>query len=96
LALSKNITEYEDCREHLDRALSSQRGIRINMPSSGGAIHLRQRMYKLRQLEKLKSLEIYEMGDSRRNKSAYDNLTITVVGDSVEVRHAEPLTIEDL
>lgn len=96
MALSKNITEYEDCREHLDRALSSTKGIRITTSAPGVAIHLRQRMYKLRQLEKVRSTEIYEIGDERRNKTPYDNLSITVVDDAVEIRHTAPLLVEDL
>lgn len=96
MPLSRNITEYEDCREHLDRALVATTGIRINLSTSGGAVHLRQRLYKLRQLEKIRSTEIYEIGDERRNKTPYDNLSIQVVGDSVEIRHTAPITIEDL
>lgn len=96
MALSKNIEEYEDCRDHLDRAVMSSKGIRINMPSSGGAIHLRQRLYKFRQLEKFQSAKIYELGDARRGKTAYDALLIKVVGDSVEVTHGEPITVEEL
>jgi hypothetical protein len=53
-------------------------------------------MYKLRQLEKVRSTEIYEIGDERRNKTPYDNLSITVVEDAVEVRHTAPLLVEDL
>lgn len=96
MALSKSITEYEDCREHLDRALVSTKGIRITTPAPGVAIHLRQRLYKLRQLEKVRSTEIYEIGDERRNKTPYDNLSITVSADAVEIRHTTPLLVEDL
>lgn len=96
MALSKNITEYEDCREYLDRALVATTGTRIKLPSNGGAVHLRQRLYKLRQLEKVRSLELYEIGDERRNKTPYDNLAIVVVDNTVEIRHAEPIIVEDL
>lgn len=96
MALSKNIAEYEDCREHLDRALASDKGIRINTDSHGTAVHLRQRIYKLRQLEKVRSLEIYEIGDPRRNVTPYDDLSAVVVDSSVEIRHRQPMTVEDL
>lgn len=96
MALSKNIAEYEDCREHLDRAISSPKGIRITLPTAGQAVHMRQRLYKLRQLEKLRSVELYDVGDDRRNKTPYDNLAIAVVDNCVEVRFAEPIVVENL
>lgn len=96
MALSKNITEYEDCREHLDRALVSRAGIRITCPDSGGAVHLRQRLYKLRQMEKVRSTELYDIGDARRNHTPYDNLHIKVVGNSIEIRHVAPIMVEEL
>jgi hypothetical protein len=96
MALSKNIAEYEDCREWLDRALSSANGIRKTLPDNGKAIYTRQRLYKLRQLEKIASIDTYEVGDERRSKTAWDNLTIEVVDNCVEIRHAKPIEVEEL
>lgn len=96
MALSKNIIEYEDCREHMDRALASANGIRITVRDKGQAIHLRQRMYKLRQLEKIQSTNLYEIGDERRLVTPYDNLVITVNDNAVEIRHGVPAVIEEL
>jgi hypothetical protein len=96
MALSNNIVEYEDCRDHLDRALASRNGIRITCPSPGKAIHLRQRLYKLRQLEKIESTKLYEVGDPRRNSTPYENLEAVVVGPTLEIRPTEPLIIEEL
>lgn len=96
MALSSNIAEYEDCREHLDRALSANVGIRITLPSKGEAIHLRQRLYKLRQLEKLKSTEIFEVGDPRRGVSVYDNLRVFIEENVLEIRQVSPIHVEEL
>lgn len=96
MGLSSKLEDYEDVREHMDRAVASTNGIRVNLSNGGGAINLRQRMYKLRQLEKRRSLELYEVGDERRAKTVYDNLTIMVVGNSVEIRHGVAATVEDL
>lgn len=96
MALSKNIVEYEDCREHLDRALQSANGIRITLATNGQAVHLRQRLYKLRQLEKVRSTEIFDVGDERRLVTPYDNLSISVKDNAVEIRHSIPPVIEEL
>lgn len=96
MALSKNIIEYEDCREQLDRALASEKGIRITVRDKGAAIHLRQRLYKLRQLEKIRSTELFDIGDERRSTTPYDNLVITVNDNAVEIRHGVPAVIEEL
>jgi hypothetical protein len=65
-------------------------------PSPGKAIHLRQRLYKLRQLEKIESTKLFEVGDERRNVTPYDNLEAVLVGSTVEIRPTEPLVIEEL
>lgn len=98
MPLPNNIQLYEDIRHHLDRALESPNGIRLNTATSGQAVNLRQRLYKLRALEKERSLEIFEPGDERRAKTAWDNLEIEhTKGDPfLTIVHRAPVTVEDL
>ena len=96
MALSNNIASYEDIRLHLDRALGAETGIRLRCNSHGQAVHMRQRLYKLRALEREQSLELYEPGDSRRATSAYDLLKIEVEDEHVLILQIAPIVVEDL
>lgn len=80
MPLSNNIAHYEDIRPYLDRALNAESGLRITLASHGQAVNLRQRLYKLRQLERIANLEVYPIGDERRGTSSWDHLIIDVSG----------------
>ncbi len=96
MALSNDIRLYDDIRSHLDRALDSSAGIRINCQSRGMAINLRQRLYKLRALEKERSVEVYPPNDLRRATTPWDLLYMTVVDNALIITHRDPVTVEDL
>jgi hypothetical protein len=96
MALSRDITTFEDIRPYLDQALSAEKGIRITTPSKGSAVHLRQRLYTLRALERKNSLSIYDVGDERRGKSAYDDIAISVDECAVEIRKTTPIVVQEL
>lgn len=96
MALSNDITSYEDVREYCDRALTSPKGIRVTPPTPGGAVHLRQRIYKLRQLERANAVAIYEIGHPLRGRSAYDNIIVNIVDGAVEITVGEPIQVEEL
>lgn len=74
MGLSQEIRSYEDIRQLLDEALGSERGVAISYSTRGKALHQRQRMYKFRSLDRLASVDIFPVGDSRRGVSAYDAL----------------------
>lgn len=96
MPLAKNINAYEDIRQHFDRALQSQAGIRITTPTHGSAVSMRARFYAMRKLERERSLELYEPGDPRRGVSPYENLSIEIEDNSVVLRHTAPIVVEDL
>jgi hypothetical protein len=52
MGMSESIHSYEDIRGFLDRALESERGVKIEVAEKGKAISMRQRMYKLRTLDR--------------------------------------------
>lgn len=98
MPLTNNISDYEAVRVYLDRALESPAGIKITLPSHGQAVHLRQKLYKLRQLETRASVDVFPVGDDRRGASPWDGLSIQVEKGSCELRilHQTPIRIEEL
>lgn len=96
MPLAKNISAYEDIRQHFDRALQATTGIRITKASHGAAVSMRARFYAMRKLERERSLEIYEPGDPRRGASPYENLSIEVEDNAILIRHVAPDLVEDL
>lgn len=96
MALSKTLSDYEDIRPKLDHALTTEKGIRVLLPDHGKAVHMRQRCYALRKLEKRASQDIFEIGDERRGTSAYDNLEFAVVDCAVEIRKVASMIVEEL
>lgn len=99
MPLPNDIRLYDDIRQHLDRAIASA-GIRITCASYGQAVNLRQRLQKLRQLEKLKSVEIFlEPDDPRRATTPWDVLSMNIKkGDNVLylIPDRVPIIAEDL
>lgn len=96
MPLPTDIRLYDDIRPHLDRAVESRAGIRITCATKGQAINLRQRLQKLRQLEKARSVDLYEQGDDRRAVTPWDNLHMTVKDNALLLEHRQPISVEDL
>lgn len=97
MALSNDLKSYEDIRPYFERALATEKGIRLETRSRGQAIHLRQRLYKLRQLDRLRSTDLFEPGDERRGVSVYENVEVIIEDEvNVIIRPIEPVRIEEL
>jgi len=85
----------EDIRQAMDRAVSSEKGIRITFkegsPEANSAIatSVRARMHKLRLADRRNSTEVYPQDHPMHGQSAWDGLFIQKVGNadgSVELR----------
>jgi hypothetical protein len=85
MPLSNSPMAYTDIRTAMDRALQSDKGIRVKIGEAGKAIHFRQKCYKLRLLDRKNSLNIYPKDHPMHGVSAYDSLVITVVPEIGEV-----------
>lgn len=96
MPLSTNIAHYEDIRPHLDRALDSDKGVRITCENKGQAINTSQRLNKLRLLERERASEVFDVGDPRRGNGPYDLLTVRVEDNAILITHKVPLIIEEL
>lgn len=85
---------FEDVRGIFDRALASEKGIRVTQTSPGQAIHMRQRLYRFRAADRKQSMQIYAKGDSGFGVSAYDSLIVKVEGNCVFILPADSATLE--
>lgn len=93
---SPSMGSYNDVRAALDRALESEHGVKVDAKSMGNAIHLRQRMYSFRTLDRKRSTEVYPPGDPRYNTSAYDCLTFTQADTFIYIKKPPPLELIEL
>lgn len=93
MGLSKAVGSYDDCRQLLDKALASEKGIKITRESAGAAKHLRHRMNAYRAQTRRQSMTMYEPGNPAYNVSPYDGLVLRVVENVIYV---EPASIEGL
>ena len=84
---SQALASYDDVRAFMDRALDSERGVRIPVKDRNRAIHLRQRSYALRKLDRDISREVYPDEDKRHGRSVYDCLVITIDPDGNMLIH---------
>lgn len=96
MALSKDLSSFEDIRHHLETALSSQKGIRITTHSPGAATHLRQRFNQLRKLSREATSVTFPVGDARRGTSPYDELAFQLEGASVLLKKVGATRVEEL
>lgn len=98
MPLPKSISAYGDCRDALDRALESERGIKIECETSGMAIRLRHRMNSFRSRDRQTNSKTYEATHPMHNASAYDKLILRIVGSDllIEKVSSESLTISEL
>lgn len=76
MALSNNSLSYEGLRTTCDQALSLPKGLRVTLESRGKAVNMRQRFYKMRELDREQSCKIYGPDDPRYNTSVYDGLVV--------------------
>ena len=86
MATSTSPLAYDDCFEALDRALKSERGIRITCADSDSAYHLRNRLNYARRADRKANADIYERGDPMHGTSQYDSLVVRLrLGDGKAV-----------
>lgn len=89
---------YSDVREVLDRALTTDRGIRIKLDSHTTANNFKQRCNKLRVMDREQNMSIYEKDHQLYGVSVYDELTINNFENVLTIRKRSdaPLDIEEL
>lgn len=65
-------------RDLLEKALASERGVRIWFGSQSEAVSMRNRMATVKTEERKKSTKIYDLDSPLYNTSAYDSLAVII------------------
>lgn len=81
MTTSTSRAAYGPYYELLERALNTERGLRIRVASVGQANQLRVKLHTARALDRDLSRETYELGDPKCGVSVYDNLVVRTKGD---------------
>lgn len=98
MPLPDNLNSYAEVREALDKALDSEKGVRIRCDNHGAAVHLRHKIYKFRTLDRRESMKLFSADDARYGNSAYDGLVALIADDntSVIIKRGAALIVEEL
>ncbi len=98
MSTSNSPLAYDDIRDALDRALSADHGVRIHSASVGAAMHLKQRLYKFRKIDRDQSRKLFPEDDSRHGTSIFDSLTVEQIDTILVIKRrvAGALQIEDI
>jgi len=74
-----------DCREYMDKALESPKGLKLTCTSAGMAKHQQVRFHRARRLDRQASLKIFEPSDPQYGKSVYDGLAFCRQGKELRI-----------
>lgn len=77
---------FADVRDYLDRALDTERGVRVVCETAGGAVNLRQRLYRWRAIDRKQNAELYPKGDVMHGRSVYDALIVVLEDVNVDIK----------
>jgi hypothetical protein len=76
LAYNTSITSYVDIRGALDKALESEKGVRLRFPDAKAAMTFKGRVHSLRFLDRKENKKIYPPDDPMHGRSVYDPLMV--------------------
>jgi hypothetical protein len=76
VAYNTSITSYVDIRAALDKALESQKGVRLRFPDAKAAMTFKGRVHSLRFLDRKENKKIYNETDPMYGRSVYDPLMV--------------------
>lgn len=76
MAYNTSITSYVDIRGAADRALTSEKGIRLRFPDEKAAMTFKGRFHSFRYQDRKENKKIYPEGDPMHGRSAYDPLMV--------------------
>ena len=76
MAYNTSITSYVDIRAALDKALESEKGVRLRFPDAKAAMTFKGRVHSLRFLDRKENKKIYNETDPMYGRSVYDPLMV--------------------
>jgi len=90
---------FADIREAFDRAIATQRGIRIKCGTHAEAVIRRSRFNYFRKMNRAENKETYPPGHNLHGNSVYDTLILRIPSRGAEdatYLYIEPRTITDM
>lgn len=102
MVTSSSRLSYKDCYDLMDKAVESEKGIRVQFADEGAAMHMRVRVNSARKLDREDNRETFGDGHPMSGKSLYDDLAVKVrvAKDGayliLEKRSSQILKVEDL
>lgn len=85
MTASQSILSYPDCKEALERALKSTKGIRLTFKTVKEARRFALRVHTFRVLDRRDSEKIYMPDHSMYGHSPYDPLVVSLRENVVEI-----------
>lgn len=76
MAYNTSITSYVDIRGALDRALASEKGVRLRFPDEKAAYTFAGRVHSFRYQDRKENKKIYPEDHPMHGRSAYDPLMV--------------------
>lgn len=76
MSYNSSITSYVDIRGCADRALESEKGVRLEFKDEKTAMTFKGRFHSFRYLDRKENRKIYHEGDPMYGRSAYDPLMV--------------------
>lgn len=104
MSWNTSLLAFDDAREALDRAVASDKGIKINCASHGLAVSLRSRFNYYRKQDRAANRKTYGPEHPKHNTSVYDTLVLRIPHKTesdanvlyIEKRSANDFNIEDI
>lgn len=98
MPFANNVTSYPDCQEHFERALASNKGIRIEFATADEATFQGGRFNAFRVRHRKQNAKIYPADHPMHRASEYDGIMVRVRDRFVELHKltAEAHRIEEL
>lgn len=76
MAYNTSITSYVDIRGALDRALTSEKGVRLRFPDERAALTFKGRVHSFRYQDRKENKKVYPEDHPMHGRSAYDPLMV--------------------
>jgi hypothetical protein len=85
MTFSTSLLAYADCKQVLDQALQSKRGIRLEFKNVKNARYFVARCNAFRVLDRKENIKLYPETHTMCGKSAYDVLRISARENIIEI-----------
>lgn len=94
MSQSNSLLAYSDIKEILDRALGSDRGLRVTFPDDSKAVKFQSRANHYRVLLRRENSKNYLPTHELYNACIYDVLELSRCGNEIEIKPIQPTWLE--